>query len=200
MGEDEANILHRVLHFILLIARCCTFPKMLNQHRAVTLKSLKARVEEEEGMLMELLHRRRTLIEETEELEAKRLLAANRPLPPLPDGARAEEEENRLVGLMQRMRAVLQQSEQLEAKRLAAERPLPPLPVEREEDQEGILTELAQERRALLEETAELEARRRAIERPLPPVPEEGNGSTFGAPTNRRVEEEDLIDVNHNVS
>jgi len=77
------GILAAVFHFILLIARCCTFGRMVDRDRAVRLQSLKSRIAEEEGMLMELMLRRRALLEENEELVARRI-SAERPLPPVP--------------------------------------------------------------------------------------------------------------------
>ena len=67
----------RVVHFILLIARCCTISQRKQGERAFALQT---RICEEEQVLEGLMERRRNLIEENEALEARR----NAPLPPLP--------------------------------------------------------------------------------------------------------------------
>lgn len=69
---------HRVLHFILLVARCCAQENIEN----VSIR-LRKRVHEEEELLLLLIERRRQLTLENEELEARRL-GTNRELPPLP--------------------------------------------------------------------------------------------------------------------
>jgi len=68
------GLLVAVIHFILLVARCCTFGQ---RERTA---SVRERIDEEQAVLLVLMERRRRLIEETEALEARR----GRELPPIP--------------------------------------------------------------------------------------------------------------------
>ena len=72
-----ANERNRVLHFILLIGRCCTCGPVSRSLQ------LRERIREEEQVLLVLMDRRRRLIEETEELQLRQE-ARDRPLPPIP--------------------------------------------------------------------------------------------------------------------
>ncbi|KAH8590691.1 hypothetical protein B0O99DRAFT_299413 [Bisporella sp. PMI_857] len=84
------GLLVAVLHFILLIARCCTQPTRNAEYRSIALRT---RIREEEEHLEILIERRRWLVRENDALEWRR----NRPLPPPPYEADAlphEENEN----------------------------------------------------------------------------------------------------------
>jgi hypothetical protein len=96
-----------VLHFILLVGRCFSINRSWNKDYDVWLKR---RIEHEEGTLMDLMERRRALIEETEELEARRGVVEQALLPP-----RSREDHH-------------QDEELQETCRGAVERPLPSVP------------------------------------------------------------------------
>ncbi|RDW66513.1 hypothetical protein BP6252_10148 [Coleophoma cylindrospora] len=74
------GLLAAVLHFILLVARCCTQGRRNTETISL---HLRRRVQEEEQLLLSLMERRRQLLRENEELEARRL-RVDRDLPPLP--------------------------------------------------------------------------------------------------------------------
>jgi len=98
------GLLVAVIHFILLIARCCTFGQ---RERSA---SVRERIDEEQAVLLVLMERRRRLLEETEALEARR----ERELPPVPVGEDAsgdgvdheEAQEEDLIDMVSDQRTV----------------------------------------------------------------------------------------------
>lgn len=75
-------MVYSVLHFILLIGRCCTCGPVNRSWK------LRERITEEEEVLLALMERRRRLLNENEELEARRG-AEDRPLLPVSGEAAA---------------------------------------------------------------------------------------------------------------
>ncbi|RDW71708.1 hypothetical protein BP5796_07742 [Coleophoma crateriformis] len=80
MVAVNLGLLAAVLHFILLVARCCTQGRRNTETISL---HLRRRVQEEEQLLLSLMERRRQLIRENQALEARRL-RVDRDLPPLP--------------------------------------------------------------------------------------------------------------------
>jgi len=77
MVAVNLGLLVAVLHFILMIARCCTCGPVVRSLQ------LRERIAEEEHVLLILRERRTRLIEENAELEARRK-ASDKPLPSVP--------------------------------------------------------------------------------------------------------------------
>jgi hypothetical protein len=82
---------NRVIHFIILIGRCCVVGQVMDRDRA---RWLKRQVKLEEGFLMELMERRRALIEENEALEARRKSLPALPALPVEDLSEEPREED----------------------------------------------------------------------------------------------------------
>ncbi|KAG8623750.1 hypothetical protein KVT40_008726 [Elsinoe batatas] len=79
----NVGMLIAVLHFILLIGRCCTFRRHVDLNAEIELRGL---IGVERAMLRELMIRRRELLEDNRRLEQR----LGQELPALPDGAERE--------------------------------------------------------------------------------------------------------------